>query len=82
VLRLSSPSDGPFVVTAGCVVDASGPGAYLARAMGARGRVDDRLFAAVRFGPAANGTATLQTLVEAVAEGWRTGPGRPATGPS
>lgn len=70
LLHLSSPTDGPFVVSAGCVVDATGPGAYLARAMGARRRIDDRLFAAVRFGPAANGTATLQTLIEAVAEGW------------
>jgi flavin-dependent dehydrogenase len=69
-LRLSSASEGAFVVRAGVVVDATGPGAHLARAMGARRRVDDRLFAAVRFGPAANGTATLQTLIEAVAEGW------------
>ncbi|MDQ4097450.1 MAG: FAD-dependent monooxygenase, partial [Actinomycetota bacterium] len=70
LLRLSSANEGTLVVRAACVVDATGPGAYLARAMGARRRVDDRLFAAVRFGPAANGTATLQTLIEAVPEGW------------
>ena len=69
-LRLRSAEDGDYVVRARCVVDATGPGARFARAMGARRSVDDRLVAAVRFGPAADGTATLQTLLEAVPEGW------------
>jgi flavin-dependent dehydrogenase len=70
LIRFSSAGQGSFVAAAGCVVDATGPGAYFARAVGARREVDDRLFALVRLGPAAEGQATLQTLIEAVAEGW------------
>jgi flavin-dependent dehydrogenase len=69
-LRLTSREGGEVVVFARCVVDATGPGAWFARALGARRRVDDRLFAAVRFGAAATAGATRQTLVEAVPDGW------------
>ena len=69
-LRLRSPAEGTYVVATRWVVDATGPGARFARAAGARRRVDDRLVAAVRFGPAARATTTLQTLVEAVPDGW------------
>ena len=79
-LRLRSAGEDPFVVTARCVVDATGPGAWFARAMGARRRVDDHLFALVRFGPAASETTTLQTLVEAVPAGWWYGARTPGGG--
>jgi flavin-dependent dehydrogenase len=79
-LRLR-PSDGDaYVARARCVIDATGPGAPFARAVGARRRVDDRLFAVVRLGPAAAGTATLQTLVEAVPAGWWYGARTPGDG--
>ena len=69
-LRLRSPKEGAYVVAARWVVDATGPAAHFARAAGARRQVDDRLFALVRFGPAAGDRTTLQTLVEAVPDGW------------
>ena len=57
-------------VHASWVIDATGAGAHFARAVGARRRVDDQLFALVRFSPLRGGSMTMQALLEAVREGW------------
>lgn len=69
-LTLRDAGGGTRTVHAGRVVDATGAAARLARALGARRRVDDRLFAAVRFAVAEGSEPPAQTLLEAVPEGW------------
>lgn len=70
LLRLSSAHGGTVAVEARCVIDATGAQARFARSVGARRRVDDRLVAVARLGPADHGATTLQTLLEAVPAGW------------
>lgn len=52
------------------VIDATGPSARFARSMGARPRVDDRLYALARFSAIRGGAMSLRTFVEAVHDGW------------
>lgn len=60
----------PTSVRAGWIVDATGPAARFARGLGVGRRVDDTLYALVRFAPLSDVTLTLQTLLEATREGW------------
>jgi len=62
--------DGIAGVRAGWVVDATGPAARFARAMGVGRRVDDTLYALARFAPLGEGALSMQTLLEATRDGW------------
>lgn len=70
VVHFSSGGCGGFSVRARYIIDATGPGAFVARACGIGRRVDDRLFALIGLGAVASSTSTWQTLIEAVREGW------------
>jgi flavin-dependent dehydrogenase len=70
VVHFSSGGCGVFSVGARYIVDATGPGAFVARAGGVGRRVDDRLFALIGLGAVASSTSTWQTLTEAVRDGW------------
>ncbi|MDD9965765.1 MAG: tryptophan 7-halogenase [Myxococcales bacterium] len=52
------------------LLDATGPGARFARALGVSRHVDDRLLAWIRFARIAAGTLSRQVLLEATREGW------------
>ncbi|SEC41651.1 Dehydrogenase (flavoprotein) [Tenacibaculum sp. MAR_2009_124] len=52
------------------VVDASGATARFAKSIGIQKKVEDRLFASVRFSKILEGTASKQVQIEAVSEGW------------
>jgi 2-polyprenyl-6-methoxyphenol hydroxylase-like FAD-dependent oxidoreductase len=52
------------------VIDATGSHARFACAAGARMRVDDQMFALVRFSSIKSGSMTMQMLVEATRDGW------------
>lgn len=58
------------VVKAGFIIDATGQKAVFARALGVSKRVDDELFALVRFARVVNGRGSAQVLLEATPEGW------------
>lgn len=60
----------PAVVRADYVIDATGVHAHFARAVGASQRIDDRLFAFVRFSQVESGDVTRQVLLEATPDGW------------
>ena len=52
------------------VIDATGSKARFAKAIGIEKRLDDQLFAMVRFANLAHGTITRQVLLEATPTGW------------
>lgn len=58
------------VVDARYVLDATGARAKFARGIGVRQRIDDRLFAFVRFSKVRSGNFTRQVLLEAIPDGW------------
>ena len=68
-VQVYGPSGG-LVVQAAWLIDASGPGARVARRLGARRLVVDRLSALIRFVRLAEGTFTAQTLLESTPHGW------------
>lgn len=57
-------------VSAACVVDATGPKASFARAIGIKKQVSDKLFAQACFSDVTKGEMSLQTLLEATEDGW------------
>lgn len=59
-----------FEVQASWVVDATGPAARFARDQGIKKQIDDRLFALACFSNINAGDMTMQTFLEAEAEGW------------
>ncbi|HEX6902505.1 MAG TPA: FAD-dependent monooxygenase [Thermoanaerobaculia bacterium] len=69
-LILVGPDRTAAGVRAGWVVDATGPAARFARAMGVGRRVDDTLYALARFAPLGEGALSMQTLLEATRDGW------------
>ncbi len=69
-LRLSLEDGSEATVHARWVIDATGANAHFARAVGARRRVDDQMFALARFSSIRGGSMTMQTLLEAVRDGW------------
>ena len=64
----------PHVIKAGFVIDASGAKARFARSLGIHKKIDDQLFATVRFAQIANNNkknqGSKQIQLEATREGW------------
>jgi flavin-dependent dehydrogenase len=68
-LRLRTPA-APYNIRARYVVDATGPTARFGVHAGARRSVEDRMCALARYATIRAGQMTLQTLLEAVDDGW------------
>ena len=68
-LQLSGPAGFEEIETT-WVIDATGPGARLARALGAERVIGDRLFALVRTFELGDAPLNMRTLIEATPTGW------------
>lgn len=69
-LQGADDADTECVVHAKYVIDATGAHARFARSRGVTQRIDDRLYAFVRFSQVRSGEITRQVLLEAAPDGW------------